>query len=103
MTEQELLARINAMEPQALDPEYTGSCPCFRATVAIDGHALRIRGACWRVSKSDGEYQDLELESDSGLQLAVMRRIGAALKRQLDAQEWYMPYQVYYSRAVAGK
>lgn len=92
MTLAELLADIQSREcPQTLDPDYIGSCPCFVASVKVDGHKVWLEGRCWRVSQYTNP-QDLIVAGD--LPDEQLRQIGEALKTQLDQQEWYAPYEV---------
>lgn len=79
--------------PQGLDEDYDGSCPCFRAHFTIGGQEIHVAGYCWRVSR-DPERQDLYVWGDAPM--GVKRVIARALKKQLDAQEWYAPYVTIY-------
>lgn len=91
-TLKELIERVKAGHyPQGLfdkgeDNEgWEGSCPCFSGKFEVDDYPAYIWGRCWRVSDND---QDLYLYTDHPRR----RQLGNAIKKQLDAQEWYHPY-----------
>ena len=71
----------DAYAVMALDPEYTGACPCFVAT--IDGTI--IEGHCWRVC-FDCEGCGIHYEGDS--------TVAEALKPLFDAMDWYGPWEI---------
>lgn len=81
----------DACYPQSLDPEYSGSCPCFHAELVLDGHPVSVHGRCWRVSELS-EVQDLYVWGD--LPLIDLHVIGEAIRPRLDEQQWYCPYRV---------
>lgn len=87
----ELLSDLEKIENYGvqdyLDHDFDGACPCFEAELEVDGHKVKIVGRCWRVSEND---QDLIVETDH----PAARQIAEAIKRPLDAQEWYSQYTV---------
>lgn len=75
-------------EPQTLDPEYDGGCPCFSIETA-DG--VCISGHCWRVCR-DCPGEGVHVWNTTDRELADA--LGEVLKARLDAQEWYGEYTV---------
>jgi hypothetical protein len=64
-----------------LDKEADGGCPCFSAKMKVDGEPFEVWGRCWRVSEN---VQDLNYYGS--------KEVAEAIKRCLDAQQWYNPY-----------
>ena len=92
-TADEFIQKIDTMQyPQELDRDWDGSCPCFVAFVYIGNEALCIEGRCWRVSSSVQQ----EMHLDAYLPQNELSKIGVALKKKLDAQQWYNTYRVVY-------
>lgn len=91
-TIEDLIALINRTDPgniqKLFDRKYDGACPCFWGSKLVSGHRLMVHGTCWRVAKVGN--QDLYVwgkfpQSD-------IKRVGEAIKRKLDDQEWYHQY-----------
>ena len=72
---------MNAYDVMALDPDYAGSCPCFRAEI----EGTLIEGHCWRVCRKC-EGCGLHYEGDR----AVVKR----LKPLFDAMDWYGKWSI---------
>lgn len=91
-TIEDLIALINRTEPDHIqglfDRKFDGSCPCFWGSKLIDGHRLYVHGTCWRVAKVGN--QDLYVWGN--FVKNDIRRVGEAIKRKLDRQEWYHEY-----------
>ena len=62
----------------ALDPEFSGSCPC--ATVEIDGQTIQLH--CWRVCERC-EYVGIHYEGAPG------RAVAERIKPLMDGIDWY--------------
>ena len=62
----------------ALDPYYSGSCPC--ATVEVDGQRLELH--CWRVC-SQCEFVGIHYEGAAG------RAAAERVKPLMDGIDWY--------------
>ena len=66
---------------QLFEKDYEGGCPCFGGKFIVDGKVNEVWGRCWRVSDN---VQDLNFYGDI--------KIGKAIKKCLDKQEWYNKY-----------
>ena len=94
MTVDDLIARIEGGHyPQVLDEDYSGSCPCFSVNLILEEGDIFLVGRCWRISTGPQGQQDLHVWGDD-LSQAALTTIAVALKRKLDAQEWYGPYTI---------
>ena len=71
---------------ELFDKKYEGACPCFSGSINVDGKPFDVWGRCWRTSEN---LQDLHYFGD--------KEIAEAVKRCLDAQEWYNPYTLIKS------
>jgi len=77
---------------------YDGHCPCFNGKFKIDGKKYAVWGRCWRVSDN---VQDLNIFTKSRAKKKTMQ-IAEAIKKILDAQEWYNPYTIQINPKISG-
>ena len=81
-----------------LDKSYDGACPCFWSTKIIDGYKVEIHGHCWRTCPDYLEGKNYCTNNGLHLKSKMPRKdlmkLAKALKKSLDAQEWYSPYQI---------
>ena len=92
----DFIRQINATDhyeiQSLLDKKHDGECPCFWATKVIDGKKISIHGHCWRVCM-ECSYNGLHVSGK--LLKKDLMRIARALKRKLDKQKWYSPYEIH--------
>ena len=69
------------------DPDFEGTCPCADGDVIVDNYPVHFWSRCWRVSDN---AQDLYVFTDH----PKIKTIAKAVKKNLDAQEWYNPYTI---------
>lgn len=92
MNEEELLAKLEEEHyAQRLGSKggFDGGCPCATVKLKVDGHDFCFRSRCWRVSHN---VQDLYVWGDH----PKLKKLAEAVKKNLDAQEWYNPYTIIY-------
>ena len=94
MKKENLLKKLKELEDaggngvqEIFDKGNSGSCPCFDGRFIVDGKKCEVWGRCWRVSNN---IQDLHI--------LAPKEIREAIKRCLDAQEWYNPYTIIEHR-----
>ena len=92
-----LLDRIKTYDgyiQKFFEKDYEGSCPCFSGKRTEGGKSVNVRGRCWRVSEF---AQDLYVWGDH----PDLKKIGRAIKKNLDDQEWYNPYTIIWKNPNA--
>jgi hypothetical protein len=95
---QTLIDKIENMDyPQKLEKDWSGSCPCFWYSPMIEGVRVSIHGHCWRTTDNSliggckCAYNGFHIKGK--LPRKDLLRLAKALKKQLDAQEWYSPWE----------
>lgn len=73
--------------PFGLANDYEGSCPCAEFKLSDKDGKVYAQSRCWRVSDN---AQDLYIWGEH----PHKRKIANALKKALDATEWYNPYTI---------
>lgn len=87
-----LINKVSKMDyPQKLSKEYDGGCPCFYYYPIVDGVKIEIHGHCWRTCQ-ECAYNGLHITGK--LPRKDLMKIAKVFKKQLDAQEWYSPYEL---------
>lgn len=71
----------------SLADDFEGACPCAEFKLTDDKGTVHAQSRCWRVSDND---QDLYVWGEH----PEKEKIAKALKKSLDATEWYNPYTI---------
>ena len=96
-----LLEQLDAIEDygmQAFWDDEAGGCPCFQGTKTENGYTVGVRGRCWRVSDGCRDHKPWRQNLYVWGGHPNLVAIGESVKRALDAEEWYNPYQLIFGK-----